>query len=87
MPSIRPKRDRASAVRTSREPAAVHNWWRHKFEGGGASSELKLLPVQLAEPRRGEPITVLLRTGHMLKVGRGFDEEAVVRVVAVLEAG
>ena len=24
MPSIRPKRDRASAVRTSREPAAVH---------------------------------------------------------------
>ena len=60
-------------------------FWRQKLEGG--AKEIKLLPIQLAEPRRGEPITVLLRTGHMLKVGRGFDEEALLRVVAVLEAG
>ena len=40
-----------------------------------------------AELERGEPVTVLLRSGHMLKVGRGFDEDAFVRVVALLEAG
>ena len=48
---------------------------------------LALLPVRVAEPpRRGEPVTVLLRTGHMLKVSHGFDEDAFGRVVALLEA-
>ena len=42
-------------------------WWRRKLEG--AEAAIKLLPVQVAEPRRGEPITVLLRTGHMLVGG------------------
>ena len=37
------------------------------------------------EGRRGEPVTVLLRSGHMLKVGRDFDESAFARVVALLE--
>jgi hypothetical protein len=32
-----------------------------------------------------EPVTVLLRTGHMLKVSHGFDEGAFARVVALLE--
>jgi transposase-like protein len=79
-----------STVEYAREHGIVPQrlyWWRHKLEGGGTKDEVKLLPVQVAEPRRGEPITVLLRTGHMLKVGRGFDEEALLRVVAVLEAG
>jgi hypothetical protein len=41
-----------------------------------------------ADPaRRGEPVTVLLRTGHMLKVSHGFDEAAFARVVALLEGG
>jgi hypothetical protein len=47
-----------------------------------------LLPVQVTEPaspRRGEPVAVYLRTGHIVKVGRGFDEEAFARVVALLE--
>jgi transposase len=30
---------------------------------------------------------VLLRTGHMLKVARGFEEEGFARVVALLEGG
>jgi hypothetical protein len=38
-----------------------------------------------AEARRGEPVTVLLRSGHMVKVGRDFDESAFARVVALLE--
>jgi hypothetical protein len=63
-------------------------WWRNKLDAKPAAEELALLPVKVAErveAKRGEPITVLLRSGHMVKVGRGFDEEALARVVAVLE--
>ena len=67
-------------------------WWRLKFDKTGGERALvtpPLLPVRLAaEPsRRGEPVTVLLRTGHMLKVSHGFDEAAFARVVALLEGG
>ena len=67
-------------------------WWKLKFEKAEralAASAPPLLPVRLAsEPsRRGEPVTVLLRTGHMLKVSHGFDEDAFTRVVALLEGG
>ena len=48
---------------------------------------MALLPVKVVEPRRGEPFTVLLRSGHMLKLGRDFDEVAFARVVALLEGG
>jgi hypothetical protein len=33
------------------------------------------------------PVTVLLRTGHMLTHSHGFDESAFARVVALLEGG
>lgn len=67
-------------------------WWRQKFqkaERALAPSAPPLLPVRLApeQARRGEPVTVLLRTGHMLKVSHGFDEDAFTRVVALLEGG
>ena len=64
-------------------------WWRKKLNDDDAATngELKLLPVHLVDGKRGEPVTVLLRSGHMLKVGRGFDEEAFCRVVAVLGEG
>lgn len=68
-------------------------FWRNKLEGKGttlvrAQAPLALLPVQVTEPpapKRGEPVAVYLRSGHIVKVGRGFDEEAFARVVAVLE--
>jgi hypothetical protein len=65
-------------------------WWKKKLEAKdeGKSNALALLPVSVpapAEPRRGEPVTVLLRSGHMIKVARGFDEEAFARVVEILE--
>ena len=67
-------------------------FWRDKLEGKGTvatgSQPLALLPVQVTEPahpKRGEPVAVYLRTGHVVKVGRGFDEEAFARVVALLE--
>jgi hypothetical protein len=54
-----------------------------------SQSSMALLPVQVTESapaKRGEPVAVYLRSGHIVKVGRGFDEEAFARVVAVLEA-
>ena len=68
-------------------------WWKAKLEGKSTAlvrteSSLALLPVQVTEPpapKRGEPVAVYLRSGHIVKVGRGFDEEAFARVVAVLE--
>ena len=64
-------------------------WWRKKLEtkDAASTSTMALLPVKVVEPRRGEPVTVLLRSGHMLKLGRDFDEVALARVVALLEGG
>ena len=68
-------------------------YWKYKLEGKTTAlvrsqAPLALLPVQVteaAQSKRGEPVAVYLRSGHMVKVGRGFDEEAFTRVVAVLE--
>jgi hypothetical protein len=69
-------------------------WWKNKLEGTGDTALAKpgsmaLLPVAVTEtvatPKRGEPIAVYLRGGQVIRVGRGFDEEAFARVVAILE--
>ncbi len=67
-------------------------WWKKKLEPAPkapvkAAAPLALLPVQVAPParQRGEPVMVLLRSGHVIKLGRGFDEEAFARAVAILE--
>jgi hypothetical protein len=67
-------------------------WWKKKLgirAGAVTSRAPALVPVRVtearAEARRGEPVTVLLRSGHMLKVGRDFDESAFARVVELLE--
>lgn len=67
-------------------------WWKYKLrpaaEVGAPKQETELpavMPVRLKSTPRGEPVTVLLRTGHMLKVSRDFDEDAFARVVALLE--
>jgi hypothetical protein len=69
-------------------------WWKKKL--GIRADPLKgaapaLLPVRVTESRtdarRGEPVTMLLRSGHILKVGRDFDEIAFARVVELLERG
>jgi hypothetical protein len=64
-------------------------WWKKKLPARAAGKSVSLLPVKVTQDtaRRGEPVTVLLRTGHMVKVGRDFDEVAFARVVAVLERG
>ena len=61
-------------------------WWKAKLGFGRVSNSAPaLVPVRVTEARRGEPVTVLLRSGHMIKVGRDFDESAFARVVALLE--
>jgi hypothetical protein len=72
-------------------PQRLH-WWKKNLRFGavtGKSRPVTLVPVRVAETeagaRRGEPVTVLLRSGHMIKVGRDFDETAFARVVALLE--
>lgn len=69
-------------------------FWKAKFDGKSTAlvpaqpAPLALLPVQVTEPaqsKRGEPVAVYLRSGHIVKVGRGFDEEAFARAVALLE--
>ena len=68
-------------------------WWRDKLEGkptalANSRSSLALLPVKVTESapsKRGEPVAVYLRSGHIVKVARGFDEDAFARVVALLE--
>ena len=71
-------------------PQRVHHWKKKlRYDVVEEKSRaLALLPVRVETrpaARRGEPITVLLRSGHMLKVGRDFDESAFARVVALLE--
>lgn len=64
--------------------------WRKKLEPRPASEVVQssdvvgLLPLQVTQ-KRGEPVAVYLRTGHVVRVGRGFDEEAFARVVAILD--
>jgi hypothetical protein len=72
-------------------PQRLH-WWKQKLRfvaAGEKCQAVAVLPVRVAESRsdarRGEPVTVLLRSGHMIKVGRDFDESAFARVVALLE--
>lgn len=65
-------------------------WWKKKLGFAKTGSPTPgLVPVRVVEARvearRGEPVTVLLRSGHMIKVGRDFDESAFARVVALLE--
>ena len=63
-------------------------WWKKKLEaGGGSHKSMELLPVAVvagSEPSRGTPIQVILPSGHIVRVGRGFDEDTFARVMAIL---
>ena len=63
-------------------------WWKKKLETSAASGKsMSLLPVRVAaapEPSRGAPVQVILPSGHIVRVGRGFDEDTFARVMAIL---
>lgn len=60
--------------------------WKKRLGFSPRRGEQRLVPVLVKqEPKCGKPVTVRLRTGHVLKVPRDFDEHAFARVVALLE--
>ena len=63
-------------------------WWKKKLEEAMPSRKgSALLPVRVVattEPSRGAPIQVILPSGHIVRVGRGFDEDTFARVMAIL---
>ena len=76
------------------EPYRMYEWRRKIAARAGESASTTmsaplsaLMPVRVAmAPSGDQPISVLLRSGHILKVPRGFDEGVFARVVALLEA-
>ena len=68
-------------------PQRIYHWRKKLDAKDAVAKSMSLLPVRVVDrpERRGEPVTVLLRCGHMVKVGRDFDEIALARVVAVLD--
>ncbi len=75
---------RQFALQRGLTPERLYNW--RKKLGPEPEEAVGLVAVELSEPApRGEPVLVMLRSGHMLKVGRDFDEHAFTRVVQVLE--
>ena len=68
-------------------PQRIYYWRKRIAEIDAQRSRLLPVNVRTEPPRRGEPVTLLLRSGHMMKVANGFDEEAFLRVVALLEQG
>lgn len=64
----------------------LYRWRRALALADGVHDTPKLMPVHVtSDVRRVEPVTVVLRTGHVVKVAHGFDEQAFTRVVALLE--
>lgn len=70
------------AARTGVEAQRLHRWRRALGGGGGAGTPafVEIKPVAAATS-----IEVVLRSGHVLRVRDGFGEEALRRLVAVLE--
>src|SRR5690242_15270702 len=61
-------------------------YWKKRFEESAVAvkgTALSLLPVRVVQVS-GAPIDVILPSGHIARVGRGFDEETLARVIAVL---
>ena len=58
-------------------------WWRRKLQQH--DDRATLVPVTVTSAEQGEPVEVVLHSGHTLKLTRDFDEEVLARIVAVLE--
>jgi hypothetical protein len=60
--------------------------WRKRLADKDRST-VSLLPVRVVAQRDREPVAVVLRSGHVVKVSGEFDEAAFARVVALLGGG
>ena len=64
-------------------------WWRRRLgQGGGARDPVSLVEVAVAGPEgSGEAMVVRLSDGrHSIEVPRGFDDDALRRLIGVLES-
>jgi hypothetical protein len=68
-------------------PQRIYYWRKRIADVDAKRPRLLPVAVRAEAPRRGEPVTLLLRSGHMMKLANGFDEEAFLRVVTLLERG
>jgi hypothetical protein len=68
-------------------PQRIYYWRKRIADLDAERPQLLPVNVRAEPPRRGEPVTLLLRSGHMMKLANGFDEEAFLRVVSLLERG
>jgi hypothetical protein len=64
-------------------------YWRQKLAEvevpeAPAAKDAGLLPVRVVDGQRGTPIQIILPNGHIVRVGRGFDEDTFARVLEVL---
>lgn len=64
-------------------------YWRQKLAEVEATEappvkDAGLLPVRVVDGQRGTPIQIILPNGHIVRVGRGFDEDTFARVLEVL---
>lgn len=66
-------------------PQRIYYWRKRVAEVDAQRPQLLPVNVRSEPPRRGEPVTLLLRSGHMMKLANGFDEEAFLRVISLLE--
>jgi hypothetical protein len=73
------------AASQSLSPQRVYSW-RKRLADKDAQL-VSLLPVRVATVRASEPVVVVLRSGHLIKVAGGFDEAAFARVLSILDGG
>jgi hypothetical protein len=66
-------------------PQRIYYWLKRVEELDAQRPQLLPVTVRSEPARRGEPVTLLLRSGHMMKLANGFDEGAFLRVIALLE--
>ncbi len=69
--------------------------WRKAFQKNGkknSSNDTTFLPVELVPDQKTEPVSpdepleVVLKNDRVIRIGKGFDEDTLKRVLAVLEA-
>lgn len=61
-------------------------YWKERLSPRAAATKGKavsFLPVRITQAI-GSPVEIVLCSGHVARVGRGFDEETLARVIAVI---
>lgn len=82
---------RAFAIREGLPDSTLYRWKRRFDEEAAQAGQPPLLPVRIAPPPPpptgpSSHFEVLLRGGHQVRLGPGFDPDALYSLVQVLEA-